>query len=215
MISRHIKRLKEIYRSVKFEITSYLISLVGLMKAKLAFDKKKVNKLEIGLGNSRKKEGFITSDLNLKTDYPYDLRMGLPFGKDSIDMIYSEHVLEHFSYKDLIFLLKDCYRVMKPNGVFSVAIPNAKIYLNAYANSEPFDQKKYCSYQFGLSYKNKIDYVNYIFYMDGEHRHMFDEESVVTILSEVGFNNVKLRDFDSQIDQEERRYQSIYAEGRK
>jgi predicted SAM-dependent methyltransferase len=174
-----------------------------------------LNKLEIGIGNSRKKNGFISSDLSFKTDFPYDLRLGLPFPNESIDLIYSEHVLEHFSYDDLIFLLKDCYRVLKPKGIFSLAIPNAKLYIDAYFNSEKFHfQEKYCRYkEFKLSYRSRLDYVNYIFYMDGHHRYMFDEESILIILTDIGFNNVRLRDFEPNLDKEERKYQSIYAEG--
>lgn len=198
---------------IKFETLSYLYSLIGLIKTKLIFKRNKVNSLEIGLGESKKKKGFITSDLNLKTDFPYDLRLGLPFPNESIDLVYSEHVLEHFSYGDLISLLKDCYRVLKPNGVFSLVVPNARKYIEGYFHPEIMDVEKDCVYQFGLSYKSKIDYVNYIFYMDGQHRYMFDEENILTILSEIGFKDVKLRNFDPALDKEERKHNSLYAEG--
>ncbi len=218
MIDRHLNRIKGIYRTIQFEISSYFFSLIGLLKSKLFFDKNQTNNLEIGLGTSEKKEGFITSDINLATDFPYDLRMGLPFPDASIDFIYSEHVLEHFSYNDLILLLQDCYRVLKENGIFRLVVPNAAIYLNAYSQKEKIDddfKKKYCRYEFGLSYKSPIDYVNYIFYMNGEHRHMFDPDSILVILSELGFKNVHLDDFDPEIDKQDRRDNSIYVEATK
>lgn len=212
MFNIFIKKLKTSYWFLLFEINTFICSFVGVVKSKLFFNKSKRNKLEIGVGNSRKKEGFITSDIDLKTDYPYDLRYGLPFPDESIDFIYAEHVLEHFSYSDLISLLKDCQRALKSGGVFSIVIPNARIYLNAYAHPEHFDFKKYCAWDFGLSYKSKIDYVNYIFYMGGQHRYMFDEDNILIILKDIGFNSVRLRDFDPNLDQMERKYESIYAE---
>ena len=193
MRNKYIKKLISNIYNFKFEIAAYLLSLIGLAKTKIFFDKNKTNRLEIGSGLTAKKDGFATSDLSFKVDYPYDLRLGLPFPNESVDLIYSEHVLEHFSHEDLIFLLKDCCRVLKPSGTFSVAVPNTKIYLDAYLNPNEFDYTKYCSYDFGLSYKSKIDYVNYIFYMGGEHRYMFDEDNILLILKDVGFKYVKLR----------------------
>lgn len=213
MLERYIKRLKEIYQIIKFEIKAYLISIVGLIKSRILLSREKINKLEIGVGKSEKKEGFITSDLRMATDFPYDLRLGLPFPNESLDLIYSEHVLEHFSYSDLMFLLKDCYRVLKPNGVFSLAVPNPTIYLIAYLHPEEFEVEKYCSYDWGLDYHSNIDYVNYMFYMDGQHRYMFEEDSILKILSKIGFKDVSSRDFDPKLDREDRKYQSLYAKG--
>lgn len=185
----------------------------GILKVKLFFNKDENNRLEIGIGNSPKKENYISSDIAFSTDYPFDLRVGLPFPDASIDFIYAEHVLEHFTYGDLRNLLSDCHRVLKPGGVISVVIPDASIYLNGYNDSNNFDYKKYCLYEFNLKYTSKIDYVNYIFYMDGHHRHMFDDESIVSVLLENGFSQANLRKFDPALDQQAREYESIYAEG--
>ncbi len=65
----------------------------------------------------------------------------------------------------------------------------------------------------GLSFKSKIEYVNYMAYMGGHHKHLFDEENLVMVLSDVGFKEVRIRQFDSGIDLESRRYETIYAEG--
>lgn len=212
MFDKYWNALKRSCRPIRFELYCLRCCLYGILRTKLWFNKNNNNKLEIGIGNSQKKAGFISSDINIATDYPYDLRLGLPFPDASIDFIYAEHVLEHFTYNDLINLIKDCRRVLKPDGVFSVVVPDASIYLNGYCNPNFFDYKKYCLYEFGLQYKSKIDFVNYIFYMDGHHRHMFDSESLLSVLSEGGFSQVRLRNFDSTLDQQLRKYESIYAE---
>jgi hypothetical protein len=51
-----------------------------------------------------------------------------------------------------------------------------------------------------------------MFYMDGEHRHMFDERSILVLLGDAGLRNARLRPFDPALDQAERRYESLYAE---
>lgn len=168
-----------------------------------------MHNLELGAGNTRR-SGFFTVDLSLSADFPYDLRAGLPFQKNSIDFIYGEHVLEHFSIQDLLNLLKECYRVLKPGGRLSVVVPDASIYINAYSKNDLFDKENYCLFEFGLPYKTKIDYLNYIFYMGGHHRYMFDTENMLAILTLCGFKNVCKRDFDDQLDQAVRKHESIY-----
>ena len=209
MLKRYIKRSCSV---INKEIYSGICLLIGTIKSRCLFDKHATNKLEIGIGGTEKKLGFITSDLDLNTDYPYDLCFGLPFPDNSIDLIYAEHVLEHFNYRDLANLLKDCHRVLKPDGIFSVTVPNAKIYLTAYQHPEEFNKLQYCVHDCGLSYRSPIDFVNYMFYMDGHHRHMFDEKNIITIFDEIGFRNIHSRDFDPALDRYERKHESIYAE---
>jgi predicted SAM-dependent methyltransferase len=211
---RLIARLKDSGRIIRFELYSYLCSFVGMIRIKLFFNAHEFNKLEIGSGPIKKKD-FVSSDINLRTDYPFDLRLGLPFPPDSIDMIYAEHVFEHFDYTTLANLLRDCFKVLKPGGVLSAAVPDAGIYLKAYADDSNFNHREYSKYDFGLTYRYRIDYVNYIFYMGGHHRYMFDKESLVLILKDAGFKDAKLREFDPDIDQREREYESIYITGSK
>ena len=56
-----------------------------------------------------------------------------------------------------------------------------------------------------------IDQVNYMAYMGGHHCYMFDEENLVKILQQNGFNQVILRSFDPDIDLPGRDHESIYA----
>lgn len=171
-------------------------------------------KVELGSGKRPGMEDWNSIDLGSDSDIQIDLSLPLPFPDNCVTKIYSSHLLEHFSYpKPMTDLLEECYRILKPGGVFSVAVPNAKIYLDAYFSSEEFEYKKYCVHDAGLTFKSRIEYVNYIAYMGGHHRHMFDEENLVIILSDVGFKNVRIRQFDPSIDVESRRYETIYAEG--
>lgn len=196
---------------IRQELYSLACCITGLIKVKLFFSKTRHNMLEIGAGISRKQD-IITSDLDLKSDYPFDLRSGLPFPDESIDFIYAEHVLEHFNYRELLVLLGECKRVMKSGAVLKVSVPNARIYLDAYAKPQNFDHRVYCTHDVGLNYELKINYANYMFYMDGHHRHMFDEESLLSILESVEFGRVCTRDFDMNLDRKARQYESIYAQ---
>jgi len=65
----------------------------------------------------------------------WDLQEELPFPDESFDVVYHSHVLEHFSKADGLQLLNRCRRILKPNGILRVAVPDleriARLYLQA------------------------------------------------------------------------------------
>lgn len=166
-------------------------------------------KLELGAGN-RKMQGWTSVDLHGNCSLSLDLTKPIPFPDNSVSMIYSSHLLEHFEYSELIKLLAECLRILKPGGSFSACIPNARIYLNAYHDANSFDPAAYCRYEPAYNFNSPIDYVNYMAYMAGHHKYMFDEENIIAILNKVGFRNAKLRGIDKALDLEVRDFQSIY-----
>lgn len=54
----------------------------------------------------------------------HNLNCGIPFPNDTFDVVYHSHVLEHFSKKNADFFIKECYRVLKTNGILRVVIPD-------------------------------------------------------------------------------------------
>jgi predicted SAM-dependent methyltransferase len=160
-------------------------------------------------------DGWTSVDMNDNCALTLNLTAPIPFPDNSVNMIYSSHVLEHFKYPELIKLLEECLRILKPGGSFSASVPNARIYLEAYYNPEGFNAEKFCGHKPAYHYNSKIDYVNYMAYMDGHHKYMFDEENIVVILERAGFKHVGLRDFDKTLDFEVRDFQSIYVQGEK
>ena len=118
-------------------------------------------RLELG-PSGRRMDGWTGVDLNDECDIHHDLLKPLPFPDDCVAEIYSSHVLEHFHYLDVVELLAECNRILKPGGVFKVAVPDSRIYLKAYFSPESFDADYYCRYGSGFQYNSPIDYVNYM-----------------------------------------------------
>jgi SAM-dependent methyltransferase len=94
--------------------------------------------LELGAGDRKGANGWTTLDICANCDIYWDLRLPLPFPANSITKIYSSHVLEHFDYPDLMKLLAECHRILKPHGMFSVCVPDASIYIKGYVSVEEF-----------------------------------------------------------------------------
>ena len=170
-------------------------------------------KIEIGAGRKKGSNGWLTMDLDGGADIQWDLRYGMPFSDNSIDQIYSSHFFEHLTASETSKLLKECKRVLKPGGIFSICVPNAKRYIEAYLNKDiSFWQQQEDFYAPAYNDTTIIDYINYVAYMDGQHKYMFDQENLLHILNSHNFKAVRLVDFRPALDMKERDFESIYAD---
>jgi predicted SAM-dependent methyltransferase len=178
------------------------------------------------LGSADKiKEGWVNIDLNPTADLTLDLREPLPFPDNTFRIIYSEHLLEHFDYpRDITNLLSECYRVLEPGGIHSFAVPDGERALGYYTmrhNADPalaqlhadVAQAKIRWYPSWC--RTQIDHVNYLMRQNGEHRWIYDEETMRLLLESVGFVEIQRREFDPELDQELRRFGSMYMQCRK
>ena len=62
---------------------------------------------------------------------------------------------------------------------------------------------------------SKIDQLNYIAYLGGDHQYMFDEENLINMLKQAGFIDPCLREYDEKVDKYGRDYESLYALAKK
>jgi predicted SAM-dependent methyltransferase len=170
-------------------------------------------KLEIGAGEKKGKNGWITLDMYAGCDIQWDLINGIPFPDNSISKIYSSHLFEHLTFKETAGLMKECLRVLKPEGQFLICVPNSRLYIEAYMKNDTDFRKEHPFFQPAWNNTTKIDLINYIAYMDGHHKYMFDEENLLAVLEKNGFRNATFRNFDPEIDLKERDHESLYAEG--
>ena len=169
-------------------------------------------RIDIGSGARSGNEGWISIDQSLKSDLPWDLRRGIPYPSRTVSEIYSSHLFEHLPFRSLKLLLAECYRVLKPTGTLSVAVPNARLYMQSYLEGKDFLATSSCIWQPALCPTGSfIDQVNYIAYNDGDHKYMFDEENLLKILQQSGFQKVCPRPFDPKLDLSYRDFESIYA----
>jgi predicted SAM-dependent methyltransferase len=192
----------------------YLRQQLSRQKVKYLIRDRKRIFLEVGAGNKKGVNDWFTIDLKRNCDIFWDLRKGIPFPDESVSKIYSSHFFEHLTFSEGQNFLDECLRVLTKGGIFSICVPNARLYIEAYLNSD-LDTEKFFDYKPAYNNTTKIDYVNYTAYMDGQHKYMFDQENLIYILESKGMRNVHLREFDPSIDLEERDYESIYAEAEK
>jgi predicted SAM-dependent methyltransferase len=78
--------------------------------------------------------GWINSDIKdiPGVDIPCDIRDGLPLETNSVDYAVSIHSLPEIPYGDLVGVLTELHRVLKPGGVLRVALPDLDRAIRAY-----------------------------------------------------------------------------------
>ncbi|MFM8154853.1 MAG: class I SAM-dependent methyltransferase [Actinomycetes bacterium] len=168
-------------------------------------------KLDIG-GADAGSNGWTTLDITRECDLFWDLRRGIPFPDSTVDAVYSSHFFEHLSYAEGQEILREGLRVLKPGGTFSVCVPNARMYIEAYLGIREVPDS-YFAWKPAMNQTTAIDAINYVAYMGGEHKYMFDIDNLLHLLAQAGFVDVQERDFEPGLDREERDFESIYAIG--
>jgi predicted SAM-dependent methyltransferase len=171
--------------------------------------------LDIGAGRVLGRNGWTTVDGEKGADIQFNLLNRFPLPDDCVEKLYSSHVLEHFFYPDIMRLLRECHRILKPGGTISICVLDATIFIAGYQHPERMREREAGFFQTAFHYHTPIDYLNYIAYMWNDHRHLFDEANLIAILQAAGFQDVTRRDFDAALDLPGRRHESIYAVGRK
>lgn len=68
-----------------------------------------------------------------------DVRGNLPFDDNSVEYIFSGHLIEHLSRQGAIELLRECERVLKPEGVVRISTPDLRIFVEEYLKGETME----------------------------------------------------------------------------
>jgi predicted SAM-dependent methyltransferase len=169
-------------------------------------------RLHLGSG-SNYLPGWVNIDLlGTGSDLPWDLRRRLPFPAGSAQAVFMEHVIEHFTLSGALELLKDCHRMLAVGGVVRVGVPDLGRYIRSYTGDRELIER---------ARPNRPTPLLAVAEVAQFHGHLsaYDDETLVMLLEAAGFVDVGVRAFgvskalDTVPDLEERRLESIYAEG--
>jgi predicted SAM-dependent methyltransferase len=87
-------------------------------------------KLNIGSGD-KCQPGFEKWDIKYgKLAYPLDLP------DNSVEEIYASHILEHFSHKHTLLVLRDWVRALRPGGKIKIAVPDLNKIIDIYVSGQ-------------------------------------------------------------------------------
>ena len=186
--SGHIAKLARRNRIIK----SYLAS-------------NKIRKLQLGAGPAAL-DGWLNTDIAHESDrvVHLDATKPFPFDNDIFDCIYSEHMIEHISWHEGLFMLQECRRVLKPGGTIRIATPDLAVLIGLYSrNGDPLNERyiKWVTDKFlkGISVYKASFVINNAFRNWG-HRFLYDGELIEMAMQEAGFTNIHRCSFGESDD---------------
>lgn len=151
--------------------------------------------------------------------YLFDVRGTFPWGTSTVDVVYSSHLLEHFSREVGRRFLCECHRVLRRDGILRLVVPDLRHYVSEYVEGRIKADRFLESLDVcctGGSLKRRYQY-----HISGAHRCMYDAPCLSASLNEIGFSASARSVFDSdiedirQIELAGRAKKAIIVEGRK
>ena len=139
---------------------------------------------------NEEQKNFINYSLKNKIEL-LDATKTFPFKDESIDVIYSSHMMEHLHRDDAVNFIKECYRVLRPKGILRLAMPDLKKNIESYIKSNDADKFMEDLLIQPPKTKNISDLIK-LYFSGGyrEHQWMYDEKSLIKLFSTCGFNTV-------------------------
>lgn len=90
------------------------------------------------------------------TERDQDITRRLKWADNSVDVIFTEHVIEHITFLQAIGFMKEAKRVLKPGGIFRVVAPMVDVFSEAEFREPDYLMKRYCQEQMAPYYKDEV-----------------------------------------------------------
>lgn len=153
-------------------------------------------KLQIGAG-ATSLEGWLSTDIAPQSNgvVHLDATKPFPFNDNTFSYVYSEHMIEHIHWRDGLFMLRECRRVLKPDGTIRIATPDLETLIGLYgSNGHPLNTKyiEWITDKFLRdinAYKASF-VINNAFHNWG-HQFLYDSELLEMAMREAGFIDIQ------------------------
>lgn len=146
-------------------------------------------RVHLGPGQEHYIDGWTNVDANMFTarcDVWADMRNTLPFRDNSVDALYSHHVVEHLP--DLKAHFRDALRCLRPGGTYRVAGPNGDSAIRKFVDRDAawFGDFPNSRTSIGGRFENFI-------FCAREHVTILTQSFLEEVMTEVGFTELRLR----------------------
>jgi len=148
-------------------------------------------------------------------DLAWDATRCLPFPEPRFQGIYAEHFFEHLEPHQAKHFLSECRRSLVPGGILRLSVPDGELYLKRY-----FEDREWMLARRNRRFQTPMEVINEVFRQGREHHYCFDYETLSLWLRNAGFVEVVRADLglgacpELLIDQEWRKFESLYVEAR-
>lgn len=150
------------------------------------------HKVHLGSGDHRL-TGWINVDFDpaMPVDLAADLTRDMPLRSNSVDLIHSEDFIEHVDEAAGKVVLRECFRVLRGGGVMRILTPDLQALVDEiYVRRDPRHLRWCRAY---LESDDPCQALNMHMRMGGDHRFIYDEEHLHSLLREIGFRVRRVR----------------------
>jgi predicted SAM-dependent methyltransferase len=153
--------------------------------------------LKINVGSSSVHiDGWLNADLRRDANsdtLKMDATAPCPFRSGSALAVNSEHFIEHIERELAPAYFAEVFRVLRPGGVVRTSTPSLRGICEAYMNGDVAALEAHRAA--GYTAATHADVLNNYVHMGGEHRYVYDEETLALVLEEAGFTQIEAASF--------------------
>lgn len=161
-------------------------------------------------------------------DYGADLRRPLKIADGTVDGIFCEHSIEHLTYNETERLLRECNRIMKQNAIIRIVLPDISKFLKHYCAKdhlwfERWEQLMFINSTDAERAKRRLATpMQALSFVTQEYGHVsawdiptikyYLEQSGFRQVTETGFMQGQYSELLIDLDEEDRKFVSLYVE---
>lgn len=149
-------------------------------------------KLHLGSGDHAI-DGWINVDVDpaMQVTVAADLTRSIPFRSGSVDLIHSEDFLEHVDEAAGKIVLGECHRVLRRGGRMRLLTPDLRALIQEIYLGRDRRHLRWCRVYLGSN--GPCEALNMHMRMGGDHRFIYDEEHLTSLLRGIGFDVRRVR----------------------
>ncbi|WP_327283312.1 class I SAM-dependent methyltransferase [Streptomyces sp. NBC_01205] len=177
--------------------------------------------IQVG-GGAHRIDGFFNIDAVPPADLLWDVREGLPLQDNTVEVLFSEHFLEHIDYPmSAKHYACEAHRVLTPGGQLITGVPDAAYVLSRYPTgpeqAEEMVDRWYAKRTCRQDINTYLDLINYVFRDQDDdpayapHLWAYDLDKLRQLFTEAGFKTVEPWAFDPTMANAKREWASVYV----
>jgi predicted SAM-dependent methyltransferase len=151
-----------------------------------------------------------------------DATKGLPLTNESCEGIYSSHMLEHLDRNEADKFLEEAYRILRPNGIIRMAVPDIRKQIKQYNESGDADAFVEATHMCVPRPTSLAQKVRLLLVGTRHHQWMYDGYSLSRLIHKHGFIEAEVMppgktkfSEPGSLDLQDRLCESVYVEARK
>jgi predicted SAM-dependent methyltransferase len=125
----------------------------------------------------------------------------LPFGRDTFNGVLASHCVEHWDALEAVRVLKECHRVLMPEGALIVSVPDATYFRNVHGTDTIENAEKL----FGetIQDEGKDSFLEYAL-LYRYHKQVLTEDALWALMRGAGFADRMIKRYSESVYQKDR-----------